>query len=227
MTCENINIQFISKPTVHNFIDLENQVFGRLTVIGYAGRSGKPEIPYWFCRCECGNIIAVRGVCLRENMTKSCGCLRQDKAKRITHGESRRRQISLEFHAFYQAKARCNNANCEQFKNYGGRGIEFRFNSFEEFLAEVGRKPTAKHSLNRIDVNGNYEIGNIEWATMKEQQRNRRNNLLIEINGKTKTLVEWCEFYKQPYPRAYKRISSGWCLNCIFTLPNHSFCSHR
>lgn len=91
-----------------------------------------------------------------------------------THGHAKRGNWSPEYRAFVLAKARCNNPNREVYKYYGGRGIEFRFNSFEEFFAELGPKPTLKHQVERMNNDGHYEIGNVKWATRSEQSHNQR-----------------------------------------------------
>lgn len=83
-------------------------------------------------------------------------------------------QISPELRAFNSARTRCNNANTAAFSYYGGRGIEFRFESFDEFFNELGTRPSDQHSLDRIDNDGHYEKGNVRWATKKEQMNNRR-----------------------------------------------------
>lgn len=155
----------------HNFRDLTGQTFNRLTVTG-----GKTQ---WTCQCSCGNVTNVSTSNLTTGHVRSCGCYIREIAGKhaITHGESRNRKPSREFRSYHSAKERCTNPNQARFKDYGGRGIEFRFTSVEQFLDCVGRCPTSKHTLDRIDVDGHYEPGNVRWATQQEQQNNRRNNL--------------------------------------------------
>lgn len=112
-----------------------------------------------------------------------------------------------EFKAFVEAKFRCNNKNAKNYHNYGGRGIVIKFNNFNEFFNCIGPKPSKTHSLDRIDNNGNYEEGNIRWATSKEQARNVRHNLIATINGVTKTLIEWSEIYGIKYKSVYRRVN--------------------
>lgn len=95
----------------------------------------------------------------------------------VTHGHTIGKPTP-EYYAYNAARQRCLNPNNDAWDNYGGRGIEFRFNSFEEFFAHIGPRPSAKHSLDRIENDGHYEIGNVRWATASEQQRNQRHRPL-------------------------------------------------
>lgn len=109
------------------------------------------------------------------------------KRIRKKHGMNK----TKEHRAYLDARGRCCCTTNRSYSRYGGRGVRFLFNSFVEFYAEVGPAPTKCHSLDRIDVNGNYEAGNIRWATATQQQRNKRNNRLVTKDGVTKTAVEW------------------------------------
>ena len=153
----------------HQFTDLTGKIFNRLTVIG-PDPEGSGHY-YWIVRCQCGNEKSVRGKDLKRGMTQSCGCLRLRKC-------GRRRIVSVgmerEYTAYKGAKYRCTKPSTAGYKNYGGRGIEFRFTSFQQFLSHVGPKPSPAHSIDRIDNNGHYEVGNVRWATQKEQIANRR-----------------------------------------------------
>lgn len=121
-----------------------------------------------------------------------------------------------------------NNPNNPAFPRYGGRGIQFRFSSFEEFLEEVGFKPTPKHSIERKDNNGHYEKGNIRWATNLEQQRNKRTNHLLIVHGESKTISEWAEIYNISKRTILWRVCSGkYCDSCAVTLPFHGKCEHN
>jgi hypothetical protein len=95
-------------------------------------------------------------------------------SRQVTHGQSVRGKITAEYRAYNDAKARCNNLNRANYYGYGGRGIKFLFESFEQFFLEIGKRPTRNHTLDRINNNGHYEPGNIRWASWSEQVKNRR-----------------------------------------------------
>lgn len=144
--------------------------FGRLVVVelSYIGDGHSA----YRCVCDCGKESTVRRRSLLTGGTQSCGCLRRQSvnAAQTVHGMTG----TSELRAYSDAKRRCLNPKNKSYSNYGGRGIEFRFNSFEEWFAELGLKPTPDHSVDRIDNDGHYEPGNVRWATKTEQQKNRR-----------------------------------------------------
>lgn len=133
---------------------------------------------------------------------------------------------SPEYTSFHHAKHHCNNGKSMHYHCYGGRGIEFRFTSFLEFYNHIGPKPTPQHSLDRIDVNGHYEIGNVRWATKKEQADNRRTNHHITINGETLTVHQWADKVGMFAFNIFSRISKGWCEQCAVLVPKYGQCSH-
>lgn len=109
-------------------------------------------------------------------------------------------------------KQRCANPKNYAYSRYGGRGIivcERWRSSFESFFSDLGPRPSAAHSLDRIDNNGNYEPGNVRWATREEQGNNKRNNRLFELNGETKSLKQWSREFGVGYKNLHKRISKG------------------
>lgn len=119
-------------------------------------------------------------------------------------------------------KKRCCNLKEPAYYKYGGRGIivcERWINSFENFLADVGERPSSLHSLDRIDNDGNYEPGNVRWATSSEQARNRRSNHILSVGGVEKPMIEWCEQYKARYDRVIQRIRLGWTPYLALTMP--------
>jgi hypothetical protein len=153
------------------FKDLVGQKFNRLEVKEYAGKMKRGQ-SRWLCLCDCGTIKIVQGFKLTHNETKSCGCLLRENKSGFVHGGYH----SPEYTSYHAAKKRCTNLNAKQYADYGGRGIEFRFQSFEEFFAEIGPRPEPKfaYSLERINNDGHYEKGNVRWATKTQQARNRR-----------------------------------------------------
>lgn len=164
-----------------NFIDLSGKRFGRLVVVEKTDQRSDGFV-VWKCKCDCGNETFVRSSSLRSGSTQSCGCLNKErvsKAKTI-HGQYK----SSEYRSWESIKARCYNLKNKQFKDYGGRGITVcdRWkDSFENFFSDMGPKPSSKHSIDRIDVNGNYEPENCKWSTDTEQARNRRKQKDVKL----------------------------------------------
>ncbi len=132
---------------------------------------------WWLCRCDCGKEKPVRSTCLRRGTTKTCGCAYRRWPNSLRHGHGRRGQQSAEFKAWCGMRQRCSNPKDPGWKNYGGRDISVCTqwkDSFEQFFADVGRKPSPSHSLDRINNDGDYEPQNCRWATAAEQNRNTR-----------------------------------------------------
>ena len=174
-------------------IDLTGQSFGRLTVSSRAPNTFSGHVR-WNCRCACGNMAMVCSDNLRSSNTRSCGCLHREISQevcrevrrvygkaasraRVTHGHSCGVGVTQTYSSWQSMKHRCQNKTATRFKNYGGRGIRVCkrwLNSFENFLADMGKRP-AGTTLDRYpDNDGNYEPGNCRWATPKQQARNRR-----------------------------------------------------
>lgn len=152
-------------------LNLLGSQFGKLTVVREATYRDKTA---WECQCECGNTVVVRTNRLRNNETRSCGCLRRETSSKLhtTHGKSK----TPERIAWMNMKQRCYNPKKSGYENYGGRGIKVCsrwLNSFEAFLVDMGNKPRGT-SLDRKDNEGDYSRLNCYWATSKEQANNRR-----------------------------------------------------
>ncbi len=165
-------------------IPIEDEIgkrYGRLTVVEFDSylkqKRGRDRI--YSLLCDCGRTIKREISIIRTGHTSSCGCLWAEKAHRYqpTHGEGRAGKVSAEYTTWQNMKSRCFNTGNSYWYNYGGRGITVCAhwkNSYENFLADMGRKPTPRHSLDRIDNNGNYEPGNCRWATRETQNKNSR-----------------------------------------------------
>jgi hypothetical protein len=183
-------------------IDRTGQVFGHLTVIELVPTiHGKKDNKKWLCRCECGVEKIIRVDHLVSGETISCGCKKLDllKEKSTTHGLSQNNDYKSEYLIWVGMKRRCFNKGYKKFIDYGGRGITVcerwtGANGFLNFIKDMGKKPTQKHSLDRWPNNdGNYEPDNCRWATMAEQNRNKRDNHWIEFEGKKMVLLDWAK----------------------------------
>lgn len=177
--------------------------FGRLTVLKYLYT--RDNLAYWLCKCDCGNIVEVKGVSLRSGLTKSCGCLFGDiMAKRTTHGDIHSRLYNV----WACMKQRCYNPNHTAYNRYGGRGITvcdewLEYVNFKKWAISKGYDETAKRgncTLDRIDNDKGYSPNNCRWVDMKSQSSNRhipdktgRPPKQISINGEERTYKEWAE----------------------------------
>ena len=204
-------------PTGPKFKDLAGQQFGYLIVTGYAGKNGNGNCS-WLCECV---------VCGKQKI-KLTSAIRQSRSGQV--GPACRCQKGLdvstpEYHTWRGLKARCNNPKDKNYSNYGGRGIkvcEKWSKSFAAFLSDVGPRPSPNHSLDRFpDMNGNYEPGNVRWATAKEQSRNRRNNRQIISGGEKKLLVEWAIETGIRRDTIAARIKRGWSAEDALNKPIH------
>jgi len=220
-----LNLIICEKPS--RVQDLTGRHFNQLTVQSFAGLAKANK--YWLCLCQCGNSKIIAAKHFTTGKTQSCGCFQaQDSSNRNrTHGESASTGNTTEYRSYSSAKDRCTNPNATEYARYGERGIQFRFDSYEQFLAHIGRKPSPKHSLDRIDVNGHYEIGNVRWATAYEQAQNTRFNRMLTFNGITLCLSEWSRRLGMTGGSLAERLQT-WCLECALTLKAHEGqCIHR
>ncbi len=191
--------------------NLAGKSFGKLTVISEApsqrcGSDGRLKM-FWNCRCECGKFCVVRGENMRVGKIVSCGCT---KGPRKKHGMSH----SPEILAYRSMLVRCTKPGDKNYANYGGRGITVcgRWlgpEGFVNFYADMGPRPSPQHTIDRINTNGNYCPENCRWADWKTQQRNRRNNHLIEFRGETRCLAEWCETLNISRSAFHKGVNRG------------------
>lgn len=177
-------------------IDRSGDRVGRLAVIRRADdkitANGKSYVQ-WLCGCDCGVEVLVMSGHLNEANTTSCGCALRDilTDRNTTHGGTG----TVEHEIWRGMKERCENPNTQQFCDYGGRGISIcdRWRDFSAFLEDMGQRPSPLYSIDRMDVNGNYEPVNCRWATDKEQSRNRRNNILVKVGGASMPLSQAVE----------------------------------
>lgn len=221
------DIVFAEKPKSQpRFFDLEGRRFGRLLVIGYGGSSPQGEAK-WYCLCDCEKISLTRGRALRSGAALSCGCLRLEKTTKHGHCKNEREKQSITYTSYKNARERCRNPKATNYESYGGRGIKFLFDTFEDFLAEVGERPSKKYTIDRIDGNKHYEKGNLRWATAKQQNNNRSSNRLIKIGEMERTIMEWAELSSTKFATIQWRLNSGWCAKCSVFNPPDDVCTHR
>jgi hypothetical protein len=206
------------------FINLIRQKFGRLKVLKRVGNN-KYGSSRWLCLCNCGKETIVLGNSLTSSTTQSCGCLRREESAerakiKIKHGHSRKRKLSGIYTTWQNMTQRCINSNRKDYCLYGGRGIKVckRWLEFENFLKDMPGWKSGL-TLERTDRNGNYCPENCNWATRKEQARNRRTNRLITCFGKTQSLIEWSEETGIPYTTLRNRFHYGWTAEEALTIP--------
>ena len=199
----------------HNLAGLR---FGRLLVLGAI--SGGSRV-YWHCRCDCGNEVNVRADRLRHNVTKSCGCYNIDAtvARLTTHG-----MTGTRFYFTWRGiVARCTDPNHQAYAQYGGRGIKFYEAwlsdpaAFSEYISQLPDSGRKGYTLDRINNDGNYEPGNLRFASMPEQQRNRQNTHNITHQGKTQCLESWADEYGILSGTLYRRLKLGWPMEKALT----------
>lgn len=183
------------------FKDIIGMKFGRLTVIKLNHiKQLKRKFYYYLCKCDCGNECIVLKSSLLNGLTRSCGCYNTEIRKQQCKRRVKHNLTNTRLHSIWEKMhGRCFCITSPDYKNYGGRGItvcEEWKNDFKAFYDWAMANGYEEHlTIDRIDVNGNYEPNNCRWSTQKEQQRNRRNNKLITYNNETKCLFEWAEFY--------------------------------
>ena len=206
------------------FSEMIGMRFGRYEVLEIIkdDNSGKSLLK---CKCDCGTIKSLFRWPLVSGRIKSCGCLKLDQIKLrfTTHGETKGGNESSTYQTWKRIKDRCNNPNNKDWCLYGGRGIKMCpqwENSFEQFLIDVGRKPGHQYSIERINSDGNYEQGNVKWATAKEQSRNTSQVRFIEYNGKVQCLADWAIELGFSYRLLSNRLNLlKWPVEKAFTTP--------
>ena len=200
------------KPRRHRKKAEIGQRFGRYVVIAEARRRDRR---YLLCRCDCGTLREVASGVLGTPDAGSCGCARRDRM--TTHGGSG----SPEFKAWAAMKRRCQTSSDKEYPNYGGRGISVcpEWEKFEVFLADMGKRPSTRHSLDRIDNDRGYCPDNCRWATWEEQSNNRRNIPHLEYRGRVLAQAEWAQLLGIPVGALKKRLGMGWSVEKTLTTP--------
>lgn len=190
---------------------IEGQKLGECFFVREVQKTGKERMAEFVCgHCSSRFISVIYSV--KSLITKSCGCekLRLFIARTTTHAAIKK-GLKSEYGIWSTMKARCYNPNANCYKNYGGKGIKVcdRWRqSFTNFITDMGPKPSPNHTLDRYpDNNGDYGPSNCRWATMKQQNQNRTNNVVIMIGDEKKSLAEWCDILGLNYKLLRQRIS--------------------
>ncbi len=198
-------------------IDMVGQRFGKLIVVSRAENDKKGQAR-WLCQCDCGGSTITTRYNLITGQTKSCGCIL--RSPRTTELDRRLSGVHSNM------KARCSNPNNPHYKYYGGRGITVceewqHVDKFREWAYNNGYKPGL--TIDRIDVNGNYEPSNCRWVTMQEQQFNKTDSHLITYKGETKCLAEWENQLGIDHRTILARLNNGWTVEQALFIPinNH------
>ena len=207
--------------------DLTGQRFGRLTVIQFDCTQG--HMSKWLCKCDCGGTKSVRSDHLTAGHTKSCGCMELENMETFGgHNRTLRadhKRLDLVYRAMLN---RCYHEKTRNYKNYGGRGIrvcdEWRecFDNFCKWALTNGYDETAKYgkcTLERIDVNGNYEPSNCKWVSSYEQSVNKRDTIRIEWDGNLRTIRELSQITGIPESRIRGRLARGWDIERTLSTP--------
>lgn len=194
------------------FQDLTGQKFGRLTVIKRAENS-KTKQTRWLCKCDCGKTKIILSNSLKSGKTISCGCLHNDLLKqRLSKHQKTKTRL---YKVWLRMKARCYNAKVKEYNLYGGRGIEVcnewknNYMSFYNWALSNGYDENAKYkecTIDRIDVNGNYEPSNCRWVNSTIQSKNKRINFLVTYKNETHCLKDWSEILNINYSVLHKRL---------------------
>jgi len=208
------------------FKDISGLRFGMLLVIGiYDKRKGKKI--RWICKCDCGNTSTPEAYSLMSKKTKSCGCyIREITRKRnitnnpVKYGKENHgfkhggpKLHPAEYQVWVDMRRRCYRVNHKSYKNYGGRGITICtewLDNFPQFYADMGKRTSDQHSIDRRNNEKGYTPENCHWATIKEQLNNRRNTIFITANGRKQSLSAWSGEINVPYARLRARVRYGW-----------------
>jgi|SRR5580692_9429413 hypothetical protein len=203
--------------------NIVGQKFGRLTVVKFAGVN-KWRWALWTCRCDCGKKMVAKATALANGHTKSCGCLFRDTrhTSAAIHNGCLNAKPESEYYCWQGMMKRCFNKSHVSYAAYGGSGITIHpeLQDYLKFKAHIGPRPSKNHSVDRFpNHSGNYEPGNIRWATRKEQQRNMKSNRLLTFNGETMPMSAWSERLGFSRSKLPLRLRSGWSLERAITTP--------
>ena len=195
--------------------------FGRLTVRGISRRyrdKGGCSVCMWHCICDCGGEIETRTNALWAGRTKSCGCFRTEVA-RAPKKHGRGKSTDPTYRVWQKIKERCHGTGHHRYSERGIKMCDLWRNDFAAFLADMGERPNQKHSIERIDNDGDYEPGNCRWATQREQMANVSYNRNITVGGETLHLTEWARRLGTSASAVFYRLQRGWTEEEAVTTP--------
>lgn len=206
----------MAKANHSNLHDLTGKRYGKLVVVSRApSRKAKTR---WNCLCDCGTETTVDAYNMTSGKTRSCGC---------SYATQGRQTQTREWGIWSKMKERCYNPRWRNFKFYGAKGVcicQHWRESFANYIADMGRAPSLKHTMDRIDASGHYSCGhcdeckangwtaNCRWATKAQQSQNNRRNLRATLDGKTLLLKEWAKLHGVTYLSLYAKLNRGWTL---------------
>lgn len=195
-------------------LELAGRRFAHLTVMALLPERTARKERKWLCICDCGKVTKVIAAHLKSGNTTSCG--HAQRATVFKHGLAH----SPEYSNWRSMLCRCYVPKKKEFRSYGGRGIgvcdRWRY-SFENFYSDMGSRPSPKHQLDRIDVDGNYEPRNCRWVLPKVNARNKRHTMYVTHQNQSKPLAEWCELLNIPRDTVQHRIKIGWAVERAFS----------
>lgn len=193
------------------FRDLSGLTFGRLYVSSRHIENNKHGKAMFNCVCSCGSAVTASGTDISTGNTRSCGCLKDEKAKaRMTRHGNRYHPMWMRYKAMLD---RCYKESNDQYRNYGARGItvcERWVNSFDDYVNDLGFPPSENHTIDRVDNNLGYSPENCRWATKKDQSVNRRVTKIVTVGGVSMSLADWSKSLGLKKSAVYGRIRNGW-----------------
>lgn len=196
--------------------DFSGMKIGKLSVVGFSHRVGVKR--YFRCICECGREVIAHTARFRRTAMPSCRhCVSKGTKRHLTHGLSH----TPEWKHWCNMRKRCENPNDQAYNRYGGRGIRVcdRWSDFGNFYADMGPRPSAKHSIDRVDNDGHYEPGNCRWATPKDQANNRRSSRILSIGGEQLTLSQVADKHGLTIKQLWARLNQGWTIERAISEP--------
>jgi hypothetical protein len=210
-------------------VDLTGKRFGRFTVVRFARRivyeypSSRAIVRLWEVRCDCGTVTEVFHRNLTSGHSASCGCVSRERAGRMNlkHGHARVGRKTAEYSIWCNMLTRCYNESSTFYRLYGGRGITVcnRWHDYTSFFADMGRRTSDAHSIDRIDNNGNYEPGNCRWATIDQQVNNTTVVKRIPFNGELRTYSDLAAMTGIKRATLKRRLRSGMSVELATSAP--------